>query len=126
VRNAESLRNKFKQLRNSLKPTGDPHFPQSIKEAKRINRLINSSSDVITLGGDEDGDGEEEQQDVVEDGVDEPTMASWSKWTKNMSTKTLITLRHRLLALRPSEEGQLLLNPNPQNLPLLLPPRVLT
>jgi hypothetical protein len=40
IRNAESLRKKFKTLRNVKKPTGDPDCPIEVKRAKRAQYSI--------------------------------------------------------------------------------------
>jgi hypothetical protein len=39
-RDEESLRNKFKTLRSSTKPTGDPNIPEPVLRAKRIQTAI--------------------------------------------------------------------------------------
>ncbi len=40
IRDLESLRNKFKQLKNTKKPTGDPTCPVIVITAKRIMKKI--------------------------------------------------------------------------------------
>ena len=57
LRDEDSLKNKFKALKNSPKPTGDPDCPWDVKLAKRLQREIDASRDVV---GFDDEDGEEE------------------------------------------------------------------
>lgn len=59
-RNGESLRNKFKELRNSSKPTGDPDCPEPVRRAKRIQRQIELSMDVVDFGDTFGNNGNEE------------------------------------------------------------------
>ena len=57
LRDFESLRNKFKKLKNFPKPTGDPTCPSPVKAAKRIQREIEARAAVTELGSeDEDAD----------------------------------------------------------------------
>jgi hypothetical protein len=48
-RDEESMRNKFKSLRNVKKPTGDPLCPEEVRRAKRIQREIEAKIGVETL-----------------------------------------------------------------------------
>ena len=69
MRDMDSLRNKFKSLKNSRKPTGDPNCPIDVKRAKSIQRLIDNSSD--TVGFDDDEEEEEENDDSDEEAQDD-------------------------------------------------------
>lgn len=60
LRDEESLRNKFKALKNSPKPTGDPNCPWDVKAAKRLQVMIDQSRDVVGFDEEED-DGEEDE-----------------------------------------------------------------
>jgi hypothetical protein len=64
VRNAESLRKKFKTLRNVKKPTGDPDCPIEVKRAKRAQYSIEAKMGVETFESGED----DELEDIIEDG----------------------------------------------------------
>jgi flagellar biosynthesis GTPase FlhF len=58
-REMESLRTKFKSLRNKPKPTGDPDCPEEVRRAKRIQRDIENQMGVEDWdddGDDNDGD----------------------------------------------------------------------
>lgn len=62
-RSWESCRNKFKYLKNTKKPTGDPSCPWEVKEAKRIYREIEGKMAVAEIDDiiaeEENGDCEE-------------------------------------------------------------------
>lgn len=51
-RDSESLRNKFRTLKNSKKPTGDPRCPENVKRAKRIQRDIDNEVGATTIDDD--------------------------------------------------------------------------
>ena len=51
-RTGEELRNKFKTLKNSKKPTGNPNCPPEIVGAKRIYRLMEDRMAVTELSED--------------------------------------------------------------------------
>ncbi len=51
-RDVESLRNKFKALKNSKKPTGDPRCPENVKRAKRIQRDIDNEVGATVIDDD--------------------------------------------------------------------------
>ncbi len=83
-RDEDSLRNKFKALKNVRKPTGDPTCPPDVKRAKRIQKLIEAKVGVAGLddgveeevaeeeGGDgEEGEGDEEGDEDTSDSEDE-------------------------------------------------------
>ncbi len=57
-RDAESLRFKFKTLKNAKKPTGDPTCPEEVKRAKRIYREIERKMETVPM--DDDNSEEEE------------------------------------------------------------------
>jgi hypothetical protein len=62
-RDADSLKERFKKLRNSTKPTGDPDCPPAIRRAKRLWVQIQGVMAVQTEGSplyDDDEEGEEE------------------------------------------------------------------
>ncbi|ETV75243.1 hypothetical protein H257_10435 [Aphanomyces astaci] len=44
------MRRKFKSLRNSKNPTGDPDCPEDVKRAKRINRAMEARMSVLDMG----------------------------------------------------------------------------
>ncbi|KAF0692554.1 Aste57867_16366 [Aphanomyces stellatus] len=54
VREADALKRKFLLLKNHAKRTGDPDCPEDIKRAKRIQREIDLSASVLSLGEEED------------------------------------------------------------------------
>jgi hypothetical protein len=56
-RDEEQIRNKFKALRNTKKPTGDPTCPPNIRRAKQLMHLIERRCSVTTMD-DSDSDGE--------------------------------------------------------------------
>ncbi len=49
-RDVDSLKNKFKGLKNTKKPTGDPTCPEYVKRAKRLQQEIELSANVFQLG----------------------------------------------------------------------------
>lgn len=55
-RTGEDLKNKFKKLKNSKKPTGDPNFPPEVRKAKHIQREIEDRMSVLELNDDDDED----------------------------------------------------------------------
>lgn len=68
VRDCDSLRNKFKGLRNIRKPTGDPTCPPTVVRAKRIQKAIESRQGVIDFGvnhGRDTSMGDEQKMDTV-------------------------------------------------------------
>lgn len=67
-RDVESMKVKFKNLRNMAKPTGDPTCPPDVKRAKRLWREIEEAWEVI--GGSEE-EGEDELEEEDEDEFDE-------------------------------------------------------
>lgn len=48
-RSAESIKDKFKALKNKLKPTGSGEIPYEIQEAKEIGKLMESRQVVVTF-----------------------------------------------------------------------------
>lgn len=68
-RDYESLRNKFKSLRNNKKPTGDPTCPPEVRRAKRAQREMEKRMSVADLDDDaaDEEDGEEEEEEEGED-----------------------------------------------------------
>ncbi len=52
-RNVESLRGKFKKLRNVKKPTGDPTCPEEVRWAKRLSRSIEQKQDITDFDDDD-------------------------------------------------------------------------
>jgi hypothetical protein len=56
VRNADSLRKKFKVLRNVKKPTGDPDCPIEVKRAKRAQYAIEAKMGVENFDSDNNND----------------------------------------------------------------------
>lgn len=73
ARDYESLRNKFKALKNSKKPTGDPTCPWEIKRAKRLQKDIEARMSVAEMDDDVfvEADGEEEEEDNQDGPADE-------------------------------------------------------
>ena len=54
-RDADSLKAKFKSLRNVKKPTGDPSCPEEVKRAKRAQYSIEARMGVSNMDDDEGG-----------------------------------------------------------------------
>ncbi len=80
-RDEDSLRNKFKALKNVRKPTGDPTCPPDVRRAKRIQKLIEAKVGVAGLDDgveeevvEEGGDGEEEE--IGDEGEEDETSDS--------------------------------------------------
>ena len=69
-RETESLKQKFKTLRLVRKPTGNPTCPPEVREAKRIQKLIEQHSDIIG-DGDSSGQDDDEAEDGSEDEEDD-------------------------------------------------------
>ena len=65
-REKDSIRNKFKALKNEKKPTGDPTIPVSVKRAKQIQRRIEDRISVETA---DDGVNHNEIGDDLDDDV---------------------------------------------------------
>ena len=63
-REKDSLRNKFKTLRNVRKPTGDPTIPAAVRRAKQIQRRI---EDRIAVETADDGVNHNEFDDLDEE-----------------------------------------------------------
>lgn len=53
-RDEESIKSKFKNLKNVRKPTGDPNCPVEVKRAKRIQVEIDKAEAVLNFGDDYD------------------------------------------------------------------------
>ncbi|CAM9602921.1 unnamed protein product, partial [Ectocarpus fasciculatus] len=53
-RDAESLRVKYKALKNMKKPTGDPICPTPVKRAKRLQREIELQMSTINFDDDDE------------------------------------------------------------------------
>ncbi|KAF0712676.1 hypothetical protein As57867_004716, partial [Aphanomyces stellatus] len=66
VRDVAQIRRKYKTLRNTRKPTGDPDCPIHVKRAKRIHAQIEARQSVLDfpLGSGDDSDEDE--------GIDDP------------------------------------------------------
>ena len=65
-REKDSIRNKFKALKNVKKPTGDPTIPASVRRAKQIQRRIEDRISVETA---DDGVNHNEIEDDLDDDV---------------------------------------------------------
>jgi len=52
ARDVDSIRRKFKSLRNHRKPTGDPECPPTVVRAKRLNRMIKGRMAVVEFDDD--------------------------------------------------------------------------
>ena len=69
-RDEESIKSKFKNLKNVRKPTGDPNCLAEVKRAKRIQVEIDKAEAVLNLGEtyeeDEFDDDENEEDDEEE------------------------------------------------------------
>jgi hypothetical protein len=79
LRDEDSLKNKFKALKNSPKPTGDPDCPWDVMTAKRLQREINASRNVVGFDEDdedEEDEGEEAEEEKQEDDDEEFTSIS--------------------------------------------------
>jgi hypothetical protein len=60
-RDVESLRNKFKSLKNSKKPTGDPRCPENVKRAKRIQKDIDNEVGAVEVDDDSSESGRDSE-----------------------------------------------------------------
>lgn len=60
-RDMESLRKKFKNLKNKRKPTRDPDCPQEVKRAKRADRRIQERMSVENMGSSSEDEEEDEE-----------------------------------------------------------------
>jgi hypothetical protein len=49
-RDVDSLKNKFRGLKNTKKPTGDPTCPEYVKRAKKLQKEIEESVNVFKMG----------------------------------------------------------------------------
>jgi hypothetical protein len=54
VRDVDSIRTKWKALKNCKKPTGDPDCPKEVRRAKRIQREIENGAGVFNLDDSDD------------------------------------------------------------------------
>ncbi|RHY17671.1 hypothetical protein DYB25_004089 [Aphanomyces astaci] len=71
------MRRKFKSLRNSKKPTGDPDCLEDVKRAKRINRAMEARMSVLDMGsGDENEDNENNVNNDSDSNSDPPSAPS--------------------------------------------------
>lgn len=67
-RTAEDLKNKFKALKTTKKPTGDPTCPPAVIWAKMIQKAMEARMDVQTLdSGDEDREDADPSNSEFED-----------------------------------------------------------
>lgn len=74
ARDMESLRKKFKNLKNKKKPTGDPDCPIEVKRAKRAHYQIESRMSVENMGSEseeETGDNEDEDEADEEEKIED-------------------------------------------------------
>lgn len=81
-RDDEAIRNKFKALKNTRKPTGDPECPPHVREAKYIQRDIEARMSVANIDDDIDADDDDDDlsdsqmpyddDDDVDDGDEQP------------------------------------------------------
>jgi hypothetical protein len=60
-RDVESLRNKFKTLKNCKKPTGDPKCPENVKRAKRIQKEIDNEVGATLIDDDSSESGRDSE-----------------------------------------------------------------
>lgn len=70
-RTVDSIRNKFKALRNVRKPTGDPTIPHFVKVAKHIQRDIEQRISTLTVDDEEELDDDEGEDDNVNEEEEE-------------------------------------------------------
>ena len=71
AREGESLRNKFKALKNKKKPTGDPTCPVEVLRAKRADRAIQNKMGVEDFADDEEDNQEEQESEQVNEEDDD-------------------------------------------------------
>jgi hypothetical protein len=76
AREMDHLRDKFKKLKNTRKPTGDPNIPWEVREAKKIQMAIEAKMDPTHLDDDsityeEEGGGVNEENDINVDNDDD-------------------------------------------------------
>ncbi|KAF0701684.1 Aste57867_7905 [Aphanomyces stellatus] len=55
VRDGDALKRKFLLLKKHPKPTGNPDLPDEVLRAKRVQKEIDQSVSVLSLGDEEDG-----------------------------------------------------------------------
>ena len=71
-RSGEDLKNKFKALKATKKPTGDPKCPPAVRRAKLIQKAMESRMDVQTLdSGDENRDADPSTSEFEDDNEDQ-------------------------------------------------------
>jgi hypothetical protein len=63
VRDVDSIRSKWKSLKNSKKPTGDPDCPKEVRRAKRIAWDIETGTGVFNLDDDDSCSEDDEEDD---------------------------------------------------------------
>lgn len=61
VRDVDSIRSKWKSLKNSKKPTGEPDCPKEVRRAKRIFREIETGAGVFNMDDDDESGSEDEK-----------------------------------------------------------------
>lgn len=88
----ESIRSKFKVLKNTRKPNGDPTCPIYVREANRIQREIERRASFANLNAHADSvDGQEDDKTME----DQPSRVTrwrrkrriWSRWGITISTR---------------------------------------
>lgn len=65
---AEACKSKFKTLKNTRKPTGDPRCPPNVREAKYIQREIENSAGAVVYEDEDEDEVEEELEEGQEEG----------------------------------------------------------
>ncbi|KAJ7020963.1 hypothetical protein C8F04DRAFT_1274284 [Mycena alexandri] len=99
-RPGKSVENRYKHLLKHKKPTGDPHCPDEVKRAHRIEALINQSADTCELS-DSDVVGAANDDDDDDDGLSNDSveiLASSTKRTAVARRAPSPPLRRRLNA----------------------------
>jgi hypothetical protein len=76
-RDIDSIRNKFKNLKNATKPTGDPTCPPNVIRAKRLAKEIEDGECVFQLDSSENSDGDDSMSNHISssDCSDSPVLA---------------------------------------------------
>jgi len=64
-RDIDSIRNKFKSLKNATKPTGDPTCPPNVIRAKRLAKEIEDGKCVFQSGSSENSDGDDSMSNDI-------------------------------------------------------------
>jgi hypothetical protein len=85
-RDVDSIRTKWKSLKSSKKPTGDPTCPPNVIRAKRIAREIENGSSVFEIGGETSSSSSDSENDDVKSSDDDGSAGSDSDGGRHASS----------------------------------------